>query len=115
MDMDTDAMRIGEVVAVSRFLTPDHIDVTHVPMTYAHPKATWIERYAEMQKRAPIDSTDRMARRRTHSNSVVSPEEIGYYAPVVPPAIQKTRQGLLEFVGGLRTAATAVFKRRAHA
>jgi hypothetical protein len=115
MDMDIDALRIGEVVAVSRFLTPDHIDVTHVPMTYAHPKATWLERYAEMQKRAPIDTADRMARRRTHSNSVVSPEEIGYYELVMPAARVKARAKMPDVVGAVRTAAASMFKRRAHA
>src|SRR5476649_1960610 len=83
MDMDTDTLRIGEVVAVSRFLTPDHIDVTHVPMTYARPRGTWIDRYAELRTHARIDAFDRMSRRRNHSNSIVNPEEIHDCAVVV--------------------------------
>jgi len=109
-----DTLRIGEIVAVSRFLTPDHIDVTHVPMTYARPKATWIDRYSELRSRAPIDASDRMARRRTHSNAVVSPEEIHDCAVVIRIAPPAQAAGP-NFVGSIRSAATSMFKRRAHA
>jgi len=110
-----DTLRIGEVVAVSRFLTPDHIDVTHVPMTYARPRGAWIDRYAELRARAPIDAFDRMARRRNHSNSVVNPEEIHDSAVVVNVSQSVPRVPASNFFGSIRIAATSMFKRRAHA
>jgi len=69
-----------QVTVVSRFWTPDHLDVTHVPMTYARPKPPWIDRL-DKRSRGRIDDRDRMARRREHSGAIVEPCEI----PVLPP------------------------------
>jgi hypothetical protein len=70
-----------EVTAVSRYWTPDHLDVTNVPATYARPKATWIEGFERLKPLVPIDAHDRMTRRRIQSHAVVDPTEI----PVLPP------------------------------
>jgi hypothetical protein len=48
-------MRLGETVMVSRYWTPDHIDVTAAPMTYARPKALWIE---QLDKRRRFEALD---------------------------------------------------------
>ncbi|MFN2460195.1 MAG: hypothetical protein ABR591_05865 [Candidatus Velthaea sp.] len=107
-------LRIGEVVAVSRYLTPNHIDVTDVPVRYAPPKAAWIDGYDKLRSLARIDASDRMMRRRTHSHAIISPEEIPECAfiitrPTVAPAVHRTK-----LLGGLRDAAGAMFKRRAY-
>ena len=70
----------GDVVAVSRYWTPDHLDVTDVPMTYARPKPPWIDQF-DRRSRRRIDDRDRLARRRMHSGAVIHPCEI----PVLPP------------------------------
>lgn len=61
---------VGPVV-VSSYWTPDHLDVTSVPMTYARPKASWLDRYNALRRRAAIDALDRMRRRRERVNAVV--------------------------------------------
>ena len=73
--------RFAEVSAVSRYWTPNHLDVTDQPMRYAPPKPAWIDRLAEHRARVPIDDRDRLARLRMHTRAVVDPTEI----PVLPP------------------------------
>jgi hypothetical protein len=51
-------------------------------MTYAKPKAAWIERYAEMRKGISSDARERMARRRDHYHSIVEPNEISVLPPL---------------------------------
>jgi len=70
----------ADLTAVSRYWTPNHLDVTDVPMTYAKPKPAWIDGY-DRRKRRRIDDCDRMARRRMHSGALVQASEI----PVLPP------------------------------
>ena len=77
-----DRSQYSEVVAVSRFWTPDHLDVTHVPMTYARPKPPWIDKF-DRRARRRVDDRDRLARRRMHSGSFVEPSDI----PVLPPVV----------------------------
>jgi hypothetical protein len=72
-----------EVTAVSRYWTPDHLDVTNVPATYARPKATWIEGFERLKPLVPIDAQDRMVRRRMQTRAVVDPAEITVLPPVV--------------------------------
>ena len=76
----------AEVVAVSRYWTPDHLDVTNVPMTYARPKPAWIDGL-ERRGRMRIDDRDRLMRRRMHSGAVVEPSDI----PVLPPVVAETQ------------------------
>ncbi len=78
--------RHEEISEISRYWTPDHLDVTHVPMTYARPKATWIDGYQRLRPRVTSDSTERLARRRMSSHAVVDPAEI-----TVLPALQPAR------------------------
>jgi hypothetical protein len=68
-------------MVVSERWTPNHVDVTHLPMTYARPKAAWIDRYSELRPTLRSDVIDRMERRRDQDRSVVDPNEI----PVLPP------------------------------
>ncbi|HEY4439154.1 MAG TPA: hypothetical protein VGN14_01805 [Candidatus Elarobacter sp.] len=70
----------ADLAAVSRYWTPDHLDVTDVPMTYAKPKPAWIDGY-DRRKRRRIDDCDRMFRRRMHSGALVQASDI----PVLPP------------------------------
>jgi hypothetical protein len=73
-------LHYAEVAAVSRYWTPEHLDVTDAPMTYARPKPAWIDRY-DRRQRQRTDGQDRLARHRMHSGAIVEPCEI----PVLPP------------------------------
>ena len=70
-----ESMRLGETVMVSRFWTPDHIDLTDVPMTYARPKATWIDHLDQHRRFKAIDERDRLFRRRSHAMAFIDPAE----------------------------------------
>ena len=61
---------------VSRFWTPDHIDLTDVPMTYARPKATWIDHLDQHRRFKAIDERDRLFRRRSHARAFIEPAEV---------------------------------------
>jgi hypothetical protein len=74
-------LEMSEVTAVSRYWTPQHLDVTDAPLAYARPKATWIEGLERLRPLVKIDSDDRMRRRRAQTHAVVDPTEI----PVLPP------------------------------
>ena len=78
--------RPEEITEISRYWTPEHLDVTHVPMTYARPKATWIDGYERLRPRVTSDSSERLARRRMSTHAVVDPAEI-----TVLPALQPAR------------------------
>jgi hypothetical protein len=92
------------MVAISAWWTPNHLDVTHVPMTYAKPKAAWIDRYATLRKGLSSDAAERMQRRREHDRSVVDPNEIGVLPPlpVAPPAPQRSKVTFVKSI--LRTS-----------
>ena len=77
---------IGEVVAVSRYWTPQHKDMTYAPVEYARNKPSWIDRLDEHRSLAQIDSRDRMKRRALHSNTQVNPEEVRQLPPIVEQA-----------------------------
>jgi len=81
-----------ELVAVSAWWTPNHLDVTHVPMTYAKPKASWIDGYSTLRRSLTSDVRDRMIRRRAHDRSVVDPNEI----TVLPPLREVQRPAVDE-------------------
>ncbi len=76
-----------EITEISRYWTPEHLDVTHVPMTYARPKATWIDGYERLRPRVASDSSERLARRRMSSHAVVDPAEITVL-PTLKPLVQ---------------------------
>jgi hypothetical protein len=78
---------MSEVSAVSRYWTPQHLDVTDVPLTYARPKATWIEGFERLRPLVKIDTDDRMRRHRVQTHAVVDPAEI----PVLPPLVVAER------------------------
>ena len=64
----------GEVDIVSAWWTPEHLDVTHVPMTYARPKAPWIDEFKRLRRIIRTDDADRMFRRRSHAALVEAGE-----------------------------------------
>ena len=76
-----ESMRLGEAVMVSKYWTPAHIDVTDVPMTYARPKAAWIDKLAQHPRYKALDERDRLFRRRSHTSAFIDPAEI----TVLPP------------------------------
>jgi hypothetical protein len=76
-----DRSQLADVVAVSRYWTPEHLDVTNVPMTYARPKPPWIDGLD--RRRRVADDIDRLTRRRMHSGALVDPSDI----PVLPPVV----------------------------
>jgi hypothetical protein len=69
--------------AVSPYWTPQHLDVTDAPLTYAPPKAAWIDGFTRLRPLVRTDADDRLARRRQQTRSIVEPGEI----PVLPPLI----------------------------
>jgi len=75
-------LNISEIVAVSRYWTPDHVDMTNAPVVYAREKPSWIDRLDRFRPLADIDSHDRANRRAMHSKTWVSPEEIRPLPPV---------------------------------
>lgn len=76
-----------ELIEVSRYWTPDHLDVTNVPMTYARPKAPWIDDFKRLRRRLSSDASERLARRRLHTHAVVDPNEITVLPPLPPPPV----------------------------
>jgi hypothetical protein len=96
-----------DVTAVSRFWTPDHLDVTDVPMTYARPKPPWID-HLERRSRSRIDDRDRLARRRMHSGAVIDPSEI----PVLPPLAAAAQPAHAPLLTILYDAVTRLFPNR---
>lgn len=80
--MGMDGLNIGDVVAVSRYWTPNHIDMTYAPVEYARNKPSWIDRLDDHQPLVRIDSRDRAKRRAMHSSVRVTPEEIRPLPPV---------------------------------
>lgn len=104
-----DGSRFGEVTAVSRFWTPQHVDVTDAPLRYAEPKPSWIERAAR-PARAPIDERDRAVRRRMSSHAVVEATEI----PVLPPitvAVKATWPVKLRLLNAARVLTVSLSRR----
>lgn len=88
-----------EITEVSRYWTPEHLDVTHVPMTYARPNASWVEGYQRLRPRLAIDTHDRLARHRMSSHAVVDPTEITVLPPLPAPAPvrrERPHRGLLD-------------------
>jgi hypothetical protein len=78
-------LEMSEVSAVSKYWTPQHLDVTDVPLTYARPKATWIEGFERLRPLVKIDTHDRMRRHRVQTHAVVDPAEITVLPPLVAP------------------------------
>ena len=66
----------GNPVEVSAHWTPQHLDVTDVPLRYAAPKATWIDGFDRLRPLVNSDAGDRMARRRVQTRAIVDPAEI---------------------------------------
>jgi hypothetical protein len=63
-------------IMVSQYWTPQHLDVTHAPVTYAGPKATWIDEFERFRGVLASNTADRVARQRMHSHAIVDPCEI---------------------------------------
>lgn len=57
---------------VSEYWTPEHLDVTDVPITYARPKPNWLEGFLLRRKRFRLNAEDRACRRRLRTNAIVS-------------------------------------------
>lgn len=72
-----------DICEVSKYWTPEHLDVTHVPFTYARPKATWIDGFQRLRPRLASDFTERMLRRSVHNHAIVDPAEITVAPPLV--------------------------------
>lgn len=75
-----------ETTIVSRYWTPDHLDVTYVPITYARPKAAWLEGFEALRPVMNADAQDRLFRRRLQSNAVVAdPGDLTVAPPIERP------------------------------
>jgi len=108
-------MRLGEAVMVSKYWTPDHIDVTDVPMTYARPKAAWIDKLAQHPRYKALDERDRLFRRRSHTSAFIDPAEITVLPPLrfAPPAASKSSGATPgRFIENLRSMTSAWMARR---
>lgn len=98
-----ESLRITQPVAVSRYWTPAHIDVTDAPIVYAKPKGDWLGRLPRAL--VPVDETDRFRRRATSARLIVDPAEIRELPqldlppveeePVVEPTWRETARHLL--------------------
>jgi hypothetical protein len=66
----------GESCTVSRYWTPQHLDVTNAPTMYAPPRAAWIDEFQRLRGAVASNTADRVARRRMHSHAIVDPCEI---------------------------------------
>ena len=77
---------------VSPYWTPEHLDVTYLPVTYARPKATWIEGFQSLRPRLSSDKFERAARRRLHTHAVVDPQEITVLPPLGDAAAAPKRE-----------------------
>lgn len=109
-----ESMRLGETVMVSRYWTPDHIDVTDVPMTYARPKATWIDHLDKHRRFKALDERDRLFRRRSHTSAFIDPAEITLLPPlrIAPTPEPSAGQNHVPFFENLRTMTNAFMGRR---
>jgi len=102
-----ESMRLGEAVMVSKYWTPDHIDVTDVPMTYARPKAAWIDKLAQHPRYKAMDERDRLFRRRSHTSAFIDPAEITVL-PALRLAPPKTNEATrVRFLDSLRSLTSA--------
>lgn len=74
--MDRASLKHIENVTVSEYWTPQHLDVTNAPVTYAAPKAAWIDEFRRLRGVLGSNTADRVARQRMHSHAIVDPCEI---------------------------------------
>jgi len=79
-------------LVVSPYWTPEHLDVTYVPVTYARPKATWIEGFSTLRPRLSSDKFERAARRRLHTHAIVDPAEITVLPPLTDASAAKKKK-----------------------
>ena len=82
----------GNPLEVSARWTPQHLDVTDAPLTYAAPKAPWIDGFQKLRPRVVTDAGDRMARRREHTRAVVDPAEITVLPPLPRPVVARSER-----------------------
>ena len=110
-----ESMRLQEPVMVSRYWTPEHIDVTHVPMTYARPKAAWIDQLSKHRRLKALDERDRLFRRRSHTSAFIDPAEITVLPPLrtAPKPERATDEGHIPFFENLRLMTNGIWGRRA--
>jgi hypothetical protein len=101
----------GNPLEVSAYWTPEHLDVTHVPLTYARPKATWIDGFERLRPVMRTDVDDRMARRREQTHAIVDPAEITVLPPLVHVAVERQRSGQAWF-DGMRSMSRLMARRR---
>ncbi len=94
-----------EITEVSRYWTPEHVDVTHAPLAYARPRANWVDGYKRLRPLLAIDSQDRLARHRMSSHAVVDPTEITVLPPLVAPAPVRRRRHHWGVLDGVRAMA----------
>ncbi len=113
-----ESMRLGEAVMVSKYWTPDHIDVTDVPMTYARPKAAWIDRLDKRGRFKSLDEGDRLLRRRSHTSAFIDPAEITVLPPLrtsplqLDDALESKAEERVPFFENLRSMTNAFRGRR---
>ncbi|MEA2664824.1 MAG: hypothetical protein QOI11_1768 [Candidatus Eremiobacteraeota bacterium] len=94
-----------EITEVSRYWTPEHLDVTHVPLTYARPRASWVEGYQRLRPLLAIDTHDRLARHRMSSHAVVDPTEITVLPPLAAAVPARRERTHRSFLDGVRAVA----------
>src|SRR5947209_13816864 len=81
----------GNPLEVSAYWTPQHLDVTDVPLRYAPPKAAWLDGFDRLRPFVKTDVVDRMARRRAQTRAVIDPAEIIPLPPLAPAAAAPVR------------------------
>ena len=103
----------GNPLEVSAYWTPQHLDVTDAPLTYAPPKAAWIDGFDRLRPVMRSDVDDRMARRRAQTHAIVDPAEITVLPPLVRVnAITTSRRPAHAWLDGMRSMSRLVSRRR---
>jgi hypothetical protein len=103
----------GNPLEVSARWTPQHLDVTDAPLTYAAPKAAWIDGFDRLRPVMRTDADDRMARRRAQTHAVVDPAEITVLPPLVRVvAVNADPRPVHAWLDGMRSVSRLVARRR---
>lgn len=96
-------------MVVSERWTPDHLDVTFVPMTYARPKASWIDGMRAYGATLRSDGRDRMHRRRDAAHTAVPFADI-----TAAPAVNVPVRDRGSLSAAVRTAASRSLRALRH-
>jgi hypothetical protein len=103
----------GNPLEVSARWTPQHLDVTDAPLTYAAPKAAWIDGFQRLRPLVRTDAHDRMARRRAQTHAVVDPAEITVLPPLARAVPASAQRPSAPWLDGVRSMSRLMARRRA--